>query len=460
MKNLAKKVLPDGLAGRFALVLIFALLTVNLVGLGLLSLERSRFDREVQRTRAFDQIVSLVPPLEAIDPDARRGLAEDASGRLSRITIGPAPQVAVSGRDAESRALEEAFRDALPGREIRVLALRDERDRRREQRDGEGRSEPRLGSVSISVRLEIDGPEQWLNARSRVFRPMPPRQPSRSVLTVPILSLVVVLATGLIFVRRLTRPLARLAEATRAAGHGDRTVRVPEDGARELRAAAAAFNDMQERIARFDAERMRTLAAVGHDLRTPITSLRIRAEMLDEAEAEPMIRTLDEMTVMADGLVAYAKGAGAAEDVQDIDLETFLRQICEDLQADLGVTRPASVSARPVALRRAIGNLIDNARRYGGSAQVTLQRDQKSAIIEVADTGPGIPEERIEAMFDPFVRGDDSRSVETGGAGLGLSIARNIILAQAGTITLENRETGGLRAVVRLPLKGHPDPGP
>ncbi len=156
---------------------------------------------------------------------------------------------------------------------------------------------------------------------------------------------------------------------------GDRDARVPEDGPREMRAAAAAFNDMQARIARFDAERMRTLAAVGHDLRTPLTSLRIRAEMLDEADAAPMIRTLDEMTVMADGLVAYARGVAEAEPVQDVDLAALLARLCEDRGAPLAVDAPAIVRGRPVALGRAIGNLIDNALRYGGAARVRLSRD-------------------------------------------------------------------------------------
>jgi signal transduction histidine kinase len=244
-----------------------------------------------------------------------------------------------------------------------------------------------------------------------------------------------------------------LAEAAAAAGQGDRTIRLPEEGPRELRTAAAAFNDMQARIARFDAERMRTLAAVGHDLRTPITSLRIRAEMLDDDDLrEPMVRTLDEMTVMADGLVAYAKGSRDTEDTQRMDLAPFLRRLCEERGAAFVAGAEVAVVGRPVALGRAIGNLIENALRYGQSATVRLDRDEREAILLVEDKGPGIPPERLEAVFEPFVRGEDSRSQETGGAGLGLSIARNIVLAHGGAIRLENAAEGGLRVSVRLPL--------
>jgi signal transduction histidine kinase len=267
------------------------------------------------------------------------------------------------------------------------------------------------------------------------------------------LSLVAVLGVGLLFARRLARPLEQLAEAAAAAGRGDRTIRLPEEGPRELRTAAAAFNNMQGRIARFDAERRRTLAAVGHDLRTPITSLRIRAETLDDDELrEAMVRTLDEMTVMADGLVAYAKGSREAEEAQRIDLAPFLRRLCDERGAAFVARAVVAVVGRPVAFSRAIGNVIDNALRYGQSAPVRLDRDRREAIVCVEDEGPGIPPERLEAVFEPFVRGEGSRSQETGGAGLGLSIARNIVLAHRGAIRLENVAEGGLCVIIRLPL--------
>lgn len=165
-----------------------------------------------------------------------------------------------------------------------------------------------------------------------------------------------------------------------------------------------------------------------------------------------MIRTLEEMTVMAEGLVAFARGAGEPEDARPVDLAPLLRRLCEDRGAALTVERPAAVIARPVALGRALGNLIDNAIRYGGEAQVTLTTGASEARILIADRGPGIAPERLDSVFEPFVRGEDSRSMDTGGTGLGLSIARAIVTSHGGTITLANRKGGGLLATVGLPL--------
>jgi signal transduction histidine kinase len=437
-----RRLLPDGLAGRFALLLTAALVAANLVAAGLLSLERVRLDRAAREARETERLLSLVPVIEAVEPAARRAIARDASTRFTRVSVDPAPLVEDVPRAPRSRALARDLSEALPGRDLRaaVLARRDEGGRARE-------------TIAVSIRLGDGEPGQWLNLVARGDRPGPPGPEREVFLLVLALSLAAVLGVGLLFVRRLTRPLGDLAAAARAAGRGDRAARVPEEGPREMREAAAAFNDMQARIEGFEAERMRTLAAVGHDLRTPITSLRIRAEMLDEAEAAPMIRTLDEMTVMADGLVAYARGADAAEEVQRVDLGPFLARLCEERGAafaDAGVTAAARI--RPVAMGRAVGNLIDNALRYGGAARVSLAREDGKAVIRIDDDGPGIPPERIGQMFEPFVRGEESRSAETGGAGLGLAIARAVIVAAGGTVTLSNRPEGGLTARVALPL--------
>jgi signal transduction histidine kinase len=435
------RLLPDGLAGRFALLLTLALLAANLVAAGLLSLERIRAEREAREAREVERLLSLVPVIEAVEPSARRAIARDASTRFTRVSVDRAPLVEEAPRAPRSRALTRDITEALPGREVRAAVLM--------RRDGSAR--PRE-TIAVSIRLADEGAGQWLNLVARSDRPGPPGPEREVFLLVLGLSLAAVLGVGLFFVRRLTRPLGALAAAARAAGEGDRTVRVPEEGPREMREAAAAFNDMQARIEGFEAERMRTLAAVGHDLRTPITSLRIRAEMLDEAEAAPMIRTLDEMKVMADGLVAYARGADAAEEAERVDLGPFLARLCEDRGASF-TDGGAGVCARirPVALGRAIGNLIDNALRYGGSARVSLAREDGMAVIRIDDDGPGIPPERIGRMFEPFVRGEESRSSETGGAGLGLAIARAIIVALGGTVTLSNRAEGGLTARVTLP---------
>ncbi|MEM8571829.1 MAG: ATP-binding protein [Pseudomonadota bacterium] len=455
------RLLPDRLAGRFALLLTCALVVANVIAFALLSVQRSRFDQETRAMRAMHQIVTLVPALEAVEPSAQRNIARDASSRTLRIRLADIPSVQTVTVDRQSRTLLRDLERALPDRDIR---LRIEEHSRGFNNLPFRRDEPtprwaiEIGSIEISIRLNSTGTTttgaEWLNARTRYFRPEAGDGGPWPIglLAVPLLSLIVVLIVGLLFVRRLTRPLARLADATRAAGEGDRTVRVPEEGAHELKAAAAAFNDMQSRIEMFEAERMRTLAAVGHDLRTPITSLRIRAEMLEPKDGEPMIQTLDQMTVMTEGFMAYAKGAHSPEVVESIKLSSLLKQVCRELGADLSTKSDPVVRARPVAIQRALSNLIENAIRYGEQAHVTLDIQDNSALIEILDCGPGIPADQVVAVFEPFVRGEYSRNSETGGHGLGLSIARNIIAAHGGQVRLENAPKLGLRVEVTLPL--------
>nr|WP_166433982.1 ATP-binding protein [Roseovarius spongiae] len=433
----------DGLAVRFSLLLTVALIAATLIAAALLYADRARQDRANLIEREVQRIVSLVPAIEAARPGQRQVAARRASTRFSRVSVDPHPVVDEMPIAPRSVALARELRAALGDRDVRAAIM--VRGRNGERRGRE--------AVALSIRLRGDGGAEWLNSVSRGGRPGgPPGIPGKILLLALGISLLSVLGVALFFVRRLTRPLKDLAAAAGAAGRGDRSVRVAETGPRELRAASAAFNDMQDRIARFDAERMRTLAAVGHDLRTPITGLRIRAEMLEEEDAAPMIRTLDEMTVMADGLVTYARGAGDAERAQPVNLAGMLSRLCDERGVQFTRGDGATVSGRPVALGRAIGNIVDNAIRYGDGAHVALARDDASAIITIEDEGPGVAPDRLRAVFEPFVRGEDSRSTETGGAGLGLAIARNIVISHGGEISLENRASGGLRATILLPL--------
>lgn len=451
MKRLAARLVPDGLAARFALLLACALIAANLVALVVLSFERDRLGREARADREIERIVGLVPALEAVDPALRRAIARDASTRLARVRIGPEPLLTETRGGVRDRALAVRLGETLGARTVRVAILdgSDALPFRRHDGPMHGR---RQESIVVSIALATAGEPAWLNVTTRGGRRGTRGDGGRVFLLVLALSLGAVLGVGLWFVRRLTRPLGALADAARAAGRGDRTARVPEEGAREMREAATAFNAMQGQIAGFDAERMRTLAAVGHDLRTPITSLRIRAEMLDDDLREPMVRTLDEMTVMTDELVAFARGDAGMEERGAVALAPLLSRLCEERGASLTIADEIMLHARPVALTRAFGNLIDNALRYGGSARLTLARDGDEAVITVDDDGPGIPEERLADMFEPFVRGEASRNTATGGAGLGLSIVRQVVRAHGGTAALANRKERGLRATVRLPI--------
>lgn len=487
MKAVFYRWLPDALAARFILLLACALIIANLLALLVLSLERDRWGQQARDSRELERIVALVPVLETIDPGKRRTIARNASTRVARIQMSDRPLTQETADNSRSRSLQEQLNQSLAPRDVFVaVGTRTSANEREEDdnRKNEQRSSLRRGPevIGVSIRLAGDGlregddadsvaPEgsrrssptgkghaSWVNITARGEPPAPDslsRLLDDGVFFLVLgLSLISVLVVGLWFVRRLTQPLAMLADAAEAAGRGDRTARVPEQGAREVRAAAAAFNSMQAQIARFDAERTRTLGAVGHDLRTPITSLRIRAEMLEDEFRDPMVRTLNEMTVMANGLVAFARGNDDGEAMQSTDLNELLFHLCEERGAHFEGGGTVMLKTRPVALIRAIGNLIDNAIRYGSVARVSLGQTSGHVVVAIDDDGPGIPEERLSTIFEPFVRGDDSRNSDTGGAGLGLSIALSIIRAHGGSIELHNKETSGLLVTVRLP-RGH-----
>ena len=443
-----RALVPDSLAARLSLVLAVALVAANLVALAMISFERERIGREARLMSDLGRLVTAAQTLEALPPARRADASRRFDRRGERLRLSRRPSVGATTRDRASERLAERIADEFgDSRDVRVaLHRRPWRTARGERRAG--------GGVRLSIELRTDdapGRGQWLNARLGV--PAPDRAPRgvAAFATLLGLSLAAVLLVALLFARRLTRPLRALAEAALAAGSGDRSARVAERGAREIREAASAFNAMQARIARFEAERSRTLAAVGHDLRTPITSLRIRAEMIDDEQREAMIATLDDMRVMVDGLVTYARSGEEGEATEEVEMTAFVARLCEERGATFAPSEPVAVRARPVAIGRAIGNLIDNALRYAGSARVRLDASAKEIRVIVEDDGPGIPSERIEAMTEPFVRGEASRSTETGGAGLGLSIALNVARAHGGDLTLANRAEGGLRAVLSLP---------
>ena len=265
-----------------------------------------------------------------------------------------------------------------------------------------------------------------------------------------------IVAASVLLVRWLTGPLRRLAQAADRIGRG-RSVPVPQDGPEEVRRLAGALDAMQARITRLVDDRTQALAAVSHDLRTPITRLRLRAGFLDDAEAQAKIEAdLDEMEAMIAATLAYLQGEAEAEPEGLTDVAAMLSTLCH-AAADAGgavfYDGPAQLLARcrPTALRRAASNLIGNAVKYGTEVRDRLAAAGEGLLIEVDDDGPGIPPGEMERVFEPFYRMEASRNRGTGGVGLGLTIARQAVEEQGGRLTLANREGGGLRASIHLP---------
>ncbi|MET0717475.1 MAG: HAMP domain-containing sensor histidine kinase [Pseudoxanthomonas sp.] len=227
----------------------------------------------------------------------------------------------------------------------------------------------------------------------------------------------------------------------------------------EVAKPVSAFNAMQDRIGRHLKERLQILAAISHDLQTPITRIKLRIEAMDDSpERDKLVDDLDEMQHLVRDGVAYARSAhGAAEPALRIDLHAFLDSLVYDYQDSgrqvaLSGRVDAPLTTRPRALRRVIGNLVDNAIKYAGAAEIEASASENGSVsISVLDRGPGIAEDELEAVLQPFYRLEASRNRDSGGAGLGLAIAQQLALAIGGTLSLSNREGGGLRAMLTLP---------
>jgi signal transduction histidine kinase len=264
-------------------------------------------------------------------------------------------------------------------------------------------------------------------------------------------------------VRLATRPLAQLANAADTLGPDLRAARLDEDGPLEVARAAKAFNAMQERIGLYMTERMQILAAISHDLQTPITRMRMRADMMDDSEQrEKLNHDLKEMEVLVREGVAYARTLhGTAEPPCSIDPDALIESLVFDYvdagqQLSLSGKIAHPIVTRPNALRRVLINLIDNALKFSTVVEVSLidEHDGRTTIL-VLDNGPGIPEDELETVFQPFYRVEASRNRDTGGTGLGLAIAKQLTLAMNATLSLTNRASGGLEARLTLAGIGH-----
>ncbi len=274
----------------------------------------------------------------------------------------------------------------------------------------------------------------------------------------------VILVFTYLFLKRATKPMVELVDAVEAFGmHPETAEPIAERGVREIRSAAAAFNRMRERILGNFAERDRMIGAMAHDLRTPLTKLQLRLDRVEPASLrEKLVSTVSGMTAIISQGLAFARSLNTNEAFVRLDLRSFLESIGADY-ADVGSSvalefdeklpaGPVIVNARPLSLHRAVDNLIANAHRYGGGAALLrLSMDDKNCTIEVADSGPGIPEAALEKVLEPYYRLENSRNRHSGGTGLGLSIARNMALLNNGRLTLANRPEGGLSARIAMP---------
>lgn len=310
------------------------------------------------------------------------------------------------------------------------------------------------GFYDVAVRSAGHAPLLFRVARLSPVIPVP-----RSLILNLVLLVVMLVVALYVATRGITRPLSRIAKAAEAIGQGGRAPQLPETGARELRHAARAFNTMQDRLHRYLDSRTRVLAAMSHDLKTPLTRLRLQVETLieDEALRARFGRELDEMESMVHGALALFRGLNEQEPSEPVDVDALIESVREGF-ASMGERVTVSgralapFSGRPQALKRCLTNLVANAVKFGNGAEIAVQ-DGEVLRICVRDTGPGIAPEELERVFEPFYRLESSRNRDTGGTGLGLSIARDVAQAHGGKLVLSNRPQGGLEAELSLPRR-------
>ena len=463
-----RRFFPKSLTGQIALLVGMALFVAQAINFGLLLNERrgARFAQVIAPavTRLADAAERLNNPAlrerEEREEGPQRGERGSRGERrqFQRVTFSPANPIE-GGRERNLK-LEQDIRAGLAeagiqtGQVIAVVRPVD-LDRPFFRNLPRERSERlrRLGA-ELNVAAELPG-KGWLMLRSGW--PRSERALIWQLVAQTVILYVVVLVPVLLAGRRIARPLRNLASATRRFRPGDNADPVEERGPADVRAVIAAYNALGLRVNAMLDEKDRMLGAIGHDLRTPLMALRVRIESVeDDEDRTKMADTIEEMSRTLDDILSLARLGRPSEPLTEVDVSALVDAVVEDFR-DLGKdvsfeeAPRLTMRLRPSLMRRAVRNLIENAVKYGGGAEVFLSQEGKSVLIRVCDRGPGIPPESLAKVFDPFTRLEESRNRDTGGVGLGLALARAIARDAGGEITLANREGGGLAATLDLP---------
>jgi signal transduction histidine kinase len=446
------KIWPRTLAVQMIAVTAVAVVVSNLAVAWWFELGSERQKETALNERVLDRAAAVAATLSAISPGARGSIMRSMnSPRLWQFTeLRPGEGIS-RPMSEEGTRLAQRLTASLPpkARVGQVTVLLHER-----LADIPARLLPTHGDENNeAMRLII--PLDATNSISMVFLRSKPNWPVEIVVAAA-LAILVASAGAAVVARRVVRPLSDLAAAASVVARGGTAPHVAEKGPDDVRNAAIAFNHMTEKVTRTLESQRHLLSAVGHDLRTPITAMRINLEFVDDDELrEHLQQNLDELQDLTEQVLAAARGA-SGESKRSVDLSALVESICADLD-DLGepVTyqthAPAPVSCRPNEIRRAVRNLVENAVAYGSRADVQIANSSDGYDIVVEDEGPGIPEDERIRVFEPFVRLESSRNAATGGTGLGLTLAKAIAEGHGGAIVLENRNGGGLRARMHLP---------
>jgi len=463
------RLFPRSLPGQIALLVAVALFVAQAINFGLLVRERqnARFAQVIvpSVTRLIDAAERLGTPVNprpdspaALDRREGRDGRDRRQGRGGRVEFVPANPIPaeLSRRPDIERDLRRGLTDGgvQVGQVIAVIRPIDANRPLLKRMDPARADRLRRLGAELMVGVELPG-KGWLSLSSAW--PRTERALIWQLLAQTLILYIVVLVPVLWAGHRIARPLRKLATAARDFHPGDDADPVEEAGPSDVRAVIAAYNALSTRVTAMLDEKDRMLGAIGHDLRTPLAALRVRIESVeDDEDRARMADTIDEMNHTLDDILSLARLGRPSEPPTDVDLSALIDAVVEDFRdLDQDVTFEEAprlrMHLRPSLMRRAVRNLIENAIKYGSATEVRLRSDDRSVRIEVCDRGPGIPPEKLEKVFDPFTRLEESRNRETGGAGLGLALARAIVRDASGEISLANRDGGGLVATITLP---------
>ncbi len=444
----------DTIAGRTIVVLLFGLGTI----LGLAHfLYQKGLEREVaigNIERLVDRLIFLSDTITTLAPDVRDEAAHKLSGGPLELHWAREPFATAGGTlDGETLALRDHLIVRVPKLASGGLIVGSSRIGEIPHGSNRDSSDPHTTLLSLSL---ADG--SWLNVT--LANVLSTRTAAPSIILSAVFGALGIIAISVLMSRWLTRPLEELASGARQLFQTRFNAELPETGTREVRTLAAAINELQHRIGGLMTARTQMLAAVSHDLRTPLTRLRLRSAGVEDRETRHSIEAdIDEMEAMIDAALEFLRTDRDTEAIEQVDLSAVLQTIADDA-ADAGqkvevrAPRTLVIRGRHLALKRALTNLVQNAVRYAGSAFVEASANGEGVRIVIRDEGPGISADKLDAVFEPFYRVEESRGRATGGHGLGLTVARSIARAHGGDVVLSNRTPRGLEAVVTLPGTG------
>ena len=469
-----KKLLARSFVAQTIALVLLALIVAQIVSLIILGAAYRHAVSDINKSTRVQQVASLVELLENSPPEQYPTILAASRNRHNWYTVSHESQTPGKnwsrGDKVVASNLEQVLGPDYQGRaRVRIQSKSLDRsfdlddcddcfDSRKKHRLHDQKTEHRqkeafartskIISLQISVQMKN---ALWLNLRASA--PKHPRLAIRHILLFMGISMLLVIVVLIIMMRRITLPLKHLTSAAQRLGIGEQVEPLPEQGPKDIRETIRSFNQMNSRLQRFVSDRTRMLAALSHDLRTPVTTMRLRVELMPHSpDRDQLLSTLDEMQQMSEATLAFIRQASDTETTRKVELNAMLDSLCEDyveLGQDVQYTEAEEtiISCRPVSMKRALRNLIDNAVKYGDQARVSLIAMEDKVSIVIEDKGPGIPEDRMDKVFEPFFRLEESRNRDTGGIGLGMAIARNIIRNHGGDVCLEN--TGdGLRVTI------------